>query len=333
MANIVFIFEGKVDGSELREKPLGGISTSVIMLAEAFARVGHHVVVYSDRDAASLYEGVHYLPLRGAWRIEADLVIANNSAKPLMRVRRGKTVVWQHNRTKLSRIWKRGEFLALLLKRPSLVALSHDALRQTPKWIPYRRVVVIPHAIEPMFLPSVDNGLAGRKPRAFFASRASRNLAWAIEAWKQYVHKALPEAEFVVCTPPSSSFPFDVAELNASNIIYKGSLPKNDLAALINTCRVLAYPGHINETGCQVALQAIGLGVPIVTCGYGSLKDLVVHGVTGFVETDMKQYADRIVQCLTDDQAWSSMHEASLKHPWRKGYEERAKDWINAFLS
>jgi glycosyltransferase involved in cell wall biosynthesis len=332
MADIVFIFEGNIDGRDLRLKPMGGISTSVIMLAEAFARLGHSVTIYNNREAHDGYEGVYYRPHSAVLRIEADLVIANNSAKPLMRVRKGIPVVWQHNRTKLSRIWKRGEFLGLILKRPHLVCLSNDARQQTPKWIPYRSLQVIPHAIEPMFLQADVPRFAERRQRVFFASRASRNLKWVIEVWKQYIHPVLPDAEFVVCVPPSSPFPFDAEALATHNILYKGSLPKDELAGLINTCKALVYPGHINETGCQVALQAIGLGVPIVSCGHGSLKDLVQHDVTGFIEMDMQAYAARVIQCLTDEDVWCRLHRASLQHPWRKSYDERALDWQKTFL-
>lgn len=311
---------------------MGGIGTSVIMLAEAMARLGHRVTILNGRQDADLYEGVDYRPYDQGGRLHADLIISQSSAKPLMRVRKGIPVVWQHNRTKLSRIWKRGEFFGLLLKRPHLVCLSNDARQQTPKWIPYRSLHVIPHAIEPMFLQADVPRFAERRQRVFFASRASRNLKWVIEVWKQYIHPVLPDAEFVVCVPPSSPFPFDAEALAAHNILYKGSLPKDELADLINTCKALVYPGHINETGCQVALQAIGLGVPIVSCGHGSLKDLVQHDVTGFIEMDMQAYAARVIQCLTDEDLWCRLHRASLQHPWRKSYDERALDWQKTFL-
>lgn len=332
MPKIVMMCWDNYYGQDIRVRPLGGIATSVIMLAEAFARRGFEVQVCNGRDDTVEYEGVIYSPLSKARKIDADLVISNNSANHLWKVKRGVPVVWQHNRTSLSRAWKRKELLALYWFRPHLVALSDDAREKTPDWVPYRQIHVIPHGIEPMFLKPALDTLDSRPMRAFFASRATRNLKFAVEAWEQFVHPLLPEAEFVVCTPPSSSFPFDVAELEKHNILYKGSLQKNDLADLINTCRVLIYPGHVNETGCQVALQAIGLGLPIITCGHGSLKNLVQPKINGFVETEKSAYGQRIVECLTDQSLWLSLHQGALHHPWRKSYDERAADWEKAFL-
>ncbi len=143
----------------------------------------------------------------------------------------------------------------------------------------------------------------------------------------------MPEARLNICIPPTSTLKQDPDELEKFNILFKGSIPKKDLADLINTCRVLTYPGHVNETGCQVALQAIGLGIPIVSCGIGSLKDLVNQGETGFLETDKKQYADKVLQCLKDDQVWDSLHQGTLNHPWRQSYDQRVLDWEKIFLS
>lgn len=325
---VAFIFDEDIFGADLRKRPLGGISTSIIMLAEAFVRLGIKVTVYNTFANTRSYEGVSYSPFSKSTQIEADFVIANNTAKPLLCVNKGKYVVWQHNRTSLSRIWRRGELLALLLRRPVLITLSNDALHNTPKFIPYKKMHVIPHAIEPMFMTPSGLGSSNRSPVAFFASRASRNLKWVVEAWVKFVFPKLPQAQFMICTPPGSDVPFEDSFLNKYNIFNKGSLKKSDLANLINSSRALAYPGHINETGCQVALQAIGLGIPIISCGHGSLKDLVFNNETGFIEHDMQKYADRLISVLTNNDLWNRLHMATLQHPMRKTYDERAKDWI-----
>lgn len=331
MANIAFIFREGIFGAELREKPLGGISTSIIMLSEAFVRKGHSVTVYCESECEDYYEGVCYAPLETLRNARPDLVVANNSANDLWLARTGIPVVWQHNRTSFSRMVKRGEILALFFKRPHLVVLSNDAFQKTPRFIPYRKIHTIPHAIEPMFLMPSSGNIDSRAKQVFFASRASRNLAWVIDVWKKYIHPQLPEARFLVCTPPGSAFSYEVDDLAKYNIIYKGSLAKNALADLINSSKVLVYPGHVNETGCQVALQAIGLGVPIVTCGHGSLKDLVQSGVNGYVEEEPEAYAGRVVDLLTNQQLWLRFHQEMLNHSWRKDYDARAEDWLGAF--
>jgi glycosyltransferase involved in cell wall biosynthesis len=269
--------------------------------------------------------------MQTARNISADLAISNNSSNHLSRTKAPMKAVWQHNRTSLSRVWKHGELLTLFTIRPHLVCLSNDALAQTPAWMPYRSRHVIPHGIEPGFLDSTICNQTNRPARAIFASRASRNLKWLVECWEQYIHPAMPDAELQICLPPSSTLPFNPEKLAQSGIRFLGSLTKDDLAQAMSNARVLSYPGHVNETGCQVALQAIGTGTPIVTCGFGSLKELVMEDQTGFIETDMRTYANRLLKCLQDDQLWQRLHNSTLQHPWRKSWDQTASAWLDAF--
>ena len=331
MAKIVFFCPDSYGGEDIRTKPAGGITSGTIMLAEALQQLGHSVTVYNGREDEQAYAGVLYAPIRSAKNITADLAIANNSADLLSRANSPTKVVWQHNRTSLSRAWHRGELLALLRMRPHLVCLSHDALAQTPRWLPYRRKHIIPHGIESGFLDAALCTKSNRPPRAIFASRASRNLSWLVQCWEQYIHPQMPEAELQICLPPSSQLPFAPENLQRSGIRFLGSLTKSELANAMSDTRVLAYPGHINETGCQVALQAIGTGTPIVTCGFGSLKDLVAEDQTGFIETDMRLYAERVLQCLRDENLWQRLHLSTLQHPWRKSWDQTAVAWSEAF--
>lgn len=327
MPTVVFLNDHAFTGEDVRTKALGGIETATILLAEELAALGYSVTVYNGNNGESIDKGVKYRPKAAMHHENADIAIASSNTSFLTRLNVKLPIVWQHNRQSFSKMWKRGEVFALLRVRPVLITLSNDAFQQTPKYIPYRSRHIIPHAIETEFLEDNTISFAEREQAAFFASRPSRNLDWVIDVWKQYIFPALPKAKLYICIPPTATFKFDIDELAAHNIIYKGSIPKKDLRDLINRCRLLLYPGHINETGCQVALQAIGLGIPIVTCGLGSLKDLVSSDRTGYIETDKKRYGKKAVECLTNSNCWIQLHRNTLKHDWRKSYRERAHDW------
>jgi hypothetical protein len=184
MARIVFICDDRFFGEDIRYKPTGGTTTATIYLTEALAARGHTVEVYNERDVVERYQGVTYRPLSECAGVNVNLAVADNSASLLKGVKGRRLAVWQHNRTNLSRIWKRGELFTLLFRRPELVVLSYDALEKTPRWIPYRARHVIPHAIESMFLDLNLRSFSEREKSVFFASRASRNLAFVVDCWK-----------------------------------------------------------------------------------------------------------------------------------------------------
>lgn len=332
MSKVVFFCFHAFHGEQLRTRGLGGIASGTIMLSEALRDLGYEVEVFNSIKKPKEYEGIKYTPMHKAQKMDVAMAVSNNSARPLRLIQSGSKAVWQRNRTSLSRIWKRKELAQLFTVRPDLVALSDDALEKTPRYIPYRQRHVIPHAIEPAFLQLDATKFSDRPMRAFFASRPTRNLKWVIECWKEYVHKALPEAELHVCSPAGTKFPFDIDDLKRHNIIYRGSLQKPELAELMHSSRLLPYPGHINETGCQVALQAIGMGVPIVSFGEGSLRDLVLHEQNGYIEKEKAAYANRMIQCLSDEDTWQHLHNGAVNHPWRKSYADRALDWERIFI-
>ena len=81
------------------------------------------------------------------------------------------------------------------------------------------------------------------------------------------------------------------------------------LARLAHT-RVVLAPGHVSETFCLAAAEAIAMGVPVVTLGIGSLKERVRDGVDGFVCANFAEMAARTRALLTDDTLWLRMHAA-----------------------
>lgn len=333
MARIVFLSNQTISPSEVHQTGAGGIQTGTVRLAEAFKRKGHDVVVYSQGSQTEVYHEVYYYPLDQAKRLEADLIISNNTAALFKRVSSGKMVVWQRNRTSFSRAYRRNELFTLFVKRPDIVTLSYDALKKTPKLLPYRNRYVIQHAVDDAFFLHSDRSFKERNCQAFFASRPSRNLSFVIEAWKNVVTKKVPEAKLYICMPSSAKFKFDKEELEKHNILFLGSIPKLELDDLMSKSRVLPYPGHINETGCQVALQAITSGTPIVTQGLGSLIDIVTDNENGFIEKDMQGYGEKIVTCLTNEDAWTSLHKNTFNHPWRKTYDQKIEEWEALLLS
>ena len=49
-------------------------------------------------------------------------------------------------------------------------------------------------------------------------------------------------------------------------------------------------PGHKGEVFCLAAEEAKELCIPIVTMGYGSLKERVDHGVTGYIAKNKNEF-------------------------------------------
>ncbi len=333
MAKIVFLSpEHQFSGIDLREKALGGIPSVTIMLAESMAKLGHQITVQNAVKDLITYNNVNYQPFDKTAKIIGDLVISNNSARPLRNVEAKKKVVWQHNRTSLSRVYKRKEIWELCFTRPNLVCLSDNAKKNTLRLLPYRSSTVIQHGIEDVFFNPTPASSAPDKPKALFASRPYRGLDWLLKTWESYILPAIPDAELHICTPKLSDQYFGAKGLKAINAIHHGPLPKTEVAKLMRECRLLLYPGHQDETGCCVALESMASGLPIITLGYGCLKNQVQHDTTGYIEKNASAFASRAIKCFQDDSLWLKLHRNTLKSEWIKNWDSIACKWEQAFL-
>jgi hypothetical protein len=67
------------DGYTPERSGIGGGVTARVRMARALARASHKVQMVANCPAPAVIEGVHYLPLDGLSRLQADVLIANSS--------------------------------------------------------------------------------------------------------------------------------------------------------------------------------------------------------------------------------------------------------------
>jgi glycosyltransferase involved in cell wall biosynthesis len=66
---------------------------------------------------------------------------------------------------------------------------------------------------------------------------------------------------------------------------------------LLANARCLLAPSLVHETSSLVAMEAMASGCPVVAFPSGALGNLVEHGTTGFLVSDLKQMAEAIENC------------------------------------
>ena len=199
MGRIVLADDGiSFDGKIFETKPLGGVESSVVCLAEALARRGHEVCVCNKCPEPITHHGVKWVPIDtdrpyGALPDHADLYIANRGDKLISLVPHAKrTVFWIHNPAQyllkwryLSKLWQR---------RPVIVFIGNYHAGTYPKWAPDGGRVVIPYGIpEPFRKAEPTSDIPG--PRAIFTSNPLRSLDWLLDIWSRGIYPHVPGAE------------------------------------------------------------------------------------------------------------------------------------------
>ena len=300
---------------------LGGTEQAIIHLSGALAALGDEVTVAGASTAPRTLNGVVWRP---GPAVRADVTVAINDAR-LLPPRASNPTVWFHNEVEAAREFRRGRLPALIRARPTAVFIGAEQARGVSRLLPFRRRVVTPYGLSDRVL-SAATADAPPAPVALFTSQAYRGLREVLAFWQSQVAPAVGGAAL-------QAF---IAEADVAGYRALATDPGVDIAPRVGNDAVLARlahtrvvlaPGHVSETFCLAAAEAIAMGVPVVTLGIGSLKERVRDGVDGFVCANYAEMAARTRALLTDDALWLRMHAAGVATRVGRDWKSVALRW------
>jgi hypothetical protein len=300
---------------------LGGTEQAVIHLTSALAGLGDSVTVSGASATPRALNGV-------AWQNgpppRADITVAINDARLLPRGA-ANAAIWFHNEVELFKEIRRGRLPALIRARPTAIFIGTEQARLAPALLPFSRRIVIPYGLSARILATAP-AAAPPPPNAMFTSQAYRGLSDIIRVWQSDVSPTVPAARLRAFIA-AADVPAYAALVTGPGIAIAPRIGNDAIRAHLLQTRVLLAPGHVSETFCLAAAEAIALGVPVVTLGIGSLKERVRHGVDGFICRDFTEMAARTRDLLTDDGLWRRMQMAGVAARADRDWTAMAQHW------
>jgi glycosyltransferase involved in cell wall biosynthesis len=101
----------------------------------------------------------------------------------------------------------------------------------------------------------------------------------------------------------------EVKALTSSDVTVTGYVPDDELGSLYRSCRVAVVPLRFGAGVKHKVLEAMHLGVPLVTTSVGAQGLCGLHEAAA-VADDAHAVADAIVSLLTDDVSWLASSRA-----------------------
>jgi len=210
------------------------------------------------------------------------------------------------------------------LAAASFVATVSDANREyLARVLPAPdRLRVIRNAVDlRRYVPSANGG---RDPRLIVAVGRlveKKGLADLVAACGLLAQRGKPVRLEICGDGPERGRLESVAVRTGATVVFHGAMPNEQVRTLYERAQVFSLPcvvaGNGDRDGLPTSvLEAMALGVPVVTTAVNGLRELVLDGQTGLVvpERDPASLADAIARLLDDDGLRARIGEAGRKH-------------------
>lgn len=288
------------NGDTIKTKSLGGSESAAYYLARELAEKGHLVTLFTNHPEEGIFDGVQYrysgdvteaTPLGDRYHTYAvatphDVNITQRSPYAFaIPVAAKVRVWWLHD---VPHAHMKGEISASLLGTDLIFAVS--------EW--HKEQIVEAWGINPDKVVSVGNGIdLSIFEGAIFGDHALRN-----DSRFKMIYSSRPERGLETLVKPNGIMErlaeegvdavlyvcsYDnITQRMAGyynwlhsrcdelpNVIRLGSLTKRELAGLMNSCDLLAYPTTFNETSCITAMEAMASGTMILSSATGALVE------------------------------------------------------------
>jgi glycosyltransferase involved in cell wall biosynthesis len=157
----------------------------------------------------------------------------------------------------------------------------------------------------PRLLPSISNGVAVDRFATGGGQKGNFALAMGRICPEKAFHLALDAARKARCRlqlagqviPNPSHIEYFEREIQPRldrKRTFVGPLGLSAKRSLLAEARCLLVPSAVAETSSLVAMEALAAGTPVIAFRSGALPEIVEHGRTGFVVSDVREMADAI---------------------------------------
>ena len=322
----IFFIEKSIpfDSSYLNSPKIGGIEKVLINISNELAKnTNLKIKVFNLVNNKTYLNNVEWDNIKNiTYNDKPDFLIAFSDANLLSLIDAKKKFLWSHSVQSIEKFIRKKQLIPFLKYKPILILEGEYHYKNRSFFTSLFGKKIIQIAVDDDFVNTEINENFIPDKNAIFTTRSDRNLNFLLNCWESIKLKTGNSNLFV--NPP-----FNLNENHKKlgvKLRTKGS--KLDLINDLIKSRVMLNPGHKGEVFCLAAEEARELCLPIVTMGYGSLKERVEHNVTGFIANNKDEFINYSIKILNDEKFFFAIKKNLIERRKKRTYKDVSKDFL-----
>ncbi len=323
---LIYFLEKSIpfNGNDLDNSKLGGTEKTLINISNELAKNNTlKVKVFNENLNNTIINDVEWVNINDSFNYKSpDVLIAFSDMNLFNYFKSGKKFLWSHSIQNIEKFFRKRQILPYIKHKPVLILEGDYHYKKRSIFTSFFGKKILKLAPDYEFInTNIDlNNIPSKN--CIFTTKSDRNLDILLKAWEK-ISKNNEDAKLFINPPYKLN-----EKLTKQNVLIRNKGDKKDLINDLKSSRLMLLPGHKGEVFCLAAEEARELCIPIVTLGYGSLYERVIHNKTGFIANNIDDFVNYSIQLLNDDNLFLHLRKNLFNLRNSRNYSNVADDLI-----
>ena len=259
-----------------------------------------------------------------------DIVISSNDSIVFDLVDTKRKILWLHNKLQIEKAFRKKQLFSILFNNIEAVFVSNYLNYKTSKLYGFKKRIVIPN-----FLPKIFENYKNTKKsyltkkRIVWSVQREKGLDKVIEIWINKVNVMAPKAELHIFVANK----INVNKLIKKNIFFHGKIPRDKLLDFYKNSIGMICLGY-DETFCLNAIEAMKMGLPVISLGETALNELIINKKNGYKINNIENIYKPILNLIDlNSNQRNKISKSSIKFTKKFNSKYVFNKWNNLILS
>jgi glycosyltransferase involved in cell wall biosynthesis len=258
-----------------------------------------------------------------------DIVISSNDSRIFNHVKTKRKILWLHNKLQLEKAFRKKQLFSLLFNNIEAIFVSKYLNENTSRLYNFSKRTVIPN-----FLPSIfeknkfSKNKKNKKNLFVWSVQRKLGLDELINVWKKKIYSLNSNCELHIF-----GVNYKNNKLIKYNIFCHGKIPRQKLLNFYKKSIGMICLGY-DETFCLNAIEAMKMGLPIVSLGKTALNEIIEDKKNGYLTDNIDNIDKPIFNLINlDTLRRDSLSKYCIKFASNYNSNIIFKDWEKLICS